>query len=96
MTGEHALVRCSDVRRRNAAMPRERTRRTASADGVTYDTGALIAADRNDRRMWALHAGFLVEEVVVPVPSAVVAEEWRAEVVRRTLRASPRCARSRS
>jgi len=28
-------------------------------NGVTYDTGALIAADRNDRRMWALHAGFL-------------------------------------
>jgi hypothetical protein len=24
--------------------------------GVTYDTGALVAAERNDRRMWALHA----------------------------------------
>lgn len=22
--------------------------------GVTYDTGALVAADRNDRKMWAL------------------------------------------
>ena len=21
--------------------------------GVTYDTGALVAAERNDRRMWA-------------------------------------------
>ncbi len=46
-------------------------------NGVTYDTGALIAADRNDRRMWALHAGFLAEEAEVTVPSAVVAEAWR-------------------
>ncbi len=45
--------------------------------GVTYDTGALIAADRNDRALWALHAGFLAEEVVVTVPSPVVAEAWR-------------------
>lgn len=46
-------------------------------NGVTYDTGALIAADRNDRQMWALHAGFLAEKAVVTVPSPVVAEAWR-------------------
>ena len=45
--------------------------------GVTYDTGALIAAERNDRRMWALHAGFLAEEVVPTVPAPVLAEAWR-------------------
>lgn len=45
--------------------------------GVTYDTGALIAADRNDRRMWALHAGFLAEEVAPTVPAPVLAEAWR-------------------
>lgn len=45
--------------------------------GVTYDTGALVAAERNDRRMWALHAGFLAEEVVPVVPSPVLAEAWR-------------------
>lgn len=45
--------------------------------GVTYDTGALIAGDRNDRRMWALHAGFLAVEAVVTVPAPVVAEAWR-------------------
>ena len=28
-------------------------------NGVTCDTGALVAADHNDRRMWALHVGFL-------------------------------------
>ena len=45
--------------------------------GVTYDTGALIAAERNDRRMWALHAGLLGEEIVPTVPSPVLAEAWR-------------------
>lgn len=45
--------------------------------GVTYDTGALIAGDRNDRRMWALHMGFIAEEVAPSVPAPVVAEAWR-------------------
>lgn len=45
--------------------------------GVTYDTGALIAAERNDRRMWALHAGLLAEEVAPVVPAPVLAEAWR-------------------
>jgi hypothetical protein len=45
--------------------------------GATYDTGALIAGDRNDRRMWALHVGFIAEEVVPTVPAPVVAEAWR-------------------
>lgn len=46
--------------------------------GSTYDTGALIAGDRNDRRMWALHVGFIAEEVVPSVPAPVVAEAWRS------------------
>lgn len=46
-------------------------------DGVTYDTGALVAGERNDRRMWALHAGFLAEEVAPTVPAPVLAEAWR-------------------
>jgi predicted nucleic acid-binding protein len=45
--------------------------------GVTYDTGALLAAERNDRAMWALHAGFLAEEVVPIVPAPALAEAWR-------------------
>lgn len=46
-------------------------------NGVTYDTGALVAAERNVRRMWALHAGFLAEEVFPMIPAAVLAEAWR-------------------
>jgi hypothetical protein len=45
--------------------------------GVTYDTGALIAGERNDRHMWALHVGFIAEEVVPLVPAPVLAEAWR-------------------
>lgn len=45
--------------------------------GVSYDTGALVAAERNDRRMWALHAGFLAEKVAPVVPAPVLAEAWR-------------------
>src|SRR5438309_11544367 len=44
---------------------------------VTYETGALVAAERSDRRVWALHAGFLAEEVVPVVPAPVLAEAWR-------------------
>jgi predicted nucleic acid-binding protein len=46
-------------------------------DGVTYDSGALIAAEWNDRRMWAIHAGLLAEAVVPVVPAPVLAEAWR-------------------
>jgi predicted nucleic acid-binding protein len=45
--------------------------------GVTYDTGALLAAERNDRAMWALHAGYLELETVPIVPAPVLAEAWR-------------------
>ena len=45
--------------------------------GATYDTGALIGAERNDRAMWALHAGFLASEVVPTVPAPVLAQVWR-------------------
>jgi hypothetical protein len=45
--------------------------------GVTYDTGALVAAERNDRRMWALHAGFLAEEITPTVPTPVLAQAWK-------------------
>lgn len=45
--------------------------------GVTYDAGALIAADRGERRMWARHRAFLTSRVVPTVPAGVVAQTWR-------------------
>jgi hypothetical protein len=45
--------------------------------GVTYDAGALIAADRGERRMWARHRALLAVRVVPTVPAPVVAQTWR-------------------
>jgi hypothetical protein len=45
--------------------------------GVTYDSGALIAAERNERRMWARHRAFLTSRVVPTVPAGVVAQTWK-------------------
>jgi hypothetical protein len=45
--------------------------------GLTYDTGALIAAERGSRRMWQLHRRCLERGGVVTVPAAVLVEAWR-------------------
>jgi hypothetical protein len=45
--------------------------------GVTYDTGALIAADRNERRIWALHRRILERGQSPTVPAAVLGQAWR-------------------
>jgi hypothetical protein len=45
--------------------------------GVTYDTGALVAADRGERRMWARHRALLVNREVPTTPAPVVAQAWR-------------------
>ena len=44
--------------------------------GVTYDSGALIAAQRGERRMWARHRALLLRRVVPVVPAPVVAQCW--------------------
>ncbi|MBX3314157.1 MAG: twitching motility protein PilT [Actinobacteria bacterium] len=45
--------------------------------GITYDTGALIAAERNDRQLWALHRRALERGQVPTVPAGVLAQGWR-------------------
>ncbi|MGI8826229.1 MAG: twitching motility protein PilT [Chloroflexota bacterium] len=45
--------------------------------GVTYDTGALVAADRGERRMWVRHRALLAGREVPTVPAPVVAQAWR-------------------
>jgi hypothetical protein len=45
--------------------------------GITYDTGALIAADRAERRVWARHGALLALREVPTVPAPVVAQSWR-------------------
>jgi hypothetical protein len=45
--------------------------------GVTYDSGALIAAERSERRMWARHRALLLRRIVPTVPAPVIAQCWR-------------------
>lgn len=45
--------------------------------GLTYDTGALLAAEANDRRMWALHRRALERSHTPTIPAAVLAQAWR-------------------
>lgn len=48
-----------------------------SADGLTYDTGALIAAERDDRLLWALHRAALTRGLAPTVPAGALGEAWR-------------------
>jgi hypothetical protein len=45
---------------------------------VVYDSGALVAADRNDRKLWADHRVRLEAGVVPVVPAPVVAQVSRS------------------
>lgn len=45
--------------------------------GVTFDTGALIAIERGDRRLQALLDEAHTAGVGVAVPAGVVAQAWR-------------------
>ena len=51
--------------------------------GVTYDSGALIAAERSERRMWARHRALLLRRVVPTVPAPVIASAGEAPPARR-------------
>jgi hypothetical protein len=58
-------------------------------NAIVYDTGVLIAADRNDRRVWAEHRVRLEAGIVPAVPAAVVAQASRSPAqagLRRLLR----------
>jgi len=46
--------------------------------GVVYDAGALVAAERSDRRVWADHRVRLETGVVPVVPAPVVAQVSRS------------------
>ena len=45
--------------------------------GYIYDTGALIAGERDDRLVWAVHKRILDRGIRPTVPSTVLAQAWR-------------------
>ena len=46
-------------------------------EGLTCDTGALVAAERSDRIMWSVHRAALRRGLLLTVPVGVLAEGWR-------------------
>lgn len=44
---------------------------------IIYDAGALVAAERNVRPLWALHDAALRRDVSPLVPAGVLAQVWR-------------------
>jgi hypothetical protein len=53
--------------------------------GITYDAGALVAADRGERRQWARHRALLARRDVPVVPAPVLAQCWRGAGSRQAL-----------
>lgn len=45
--------------------------------GVTYDAGALLAAERSDRALWAIHKRALERRERPTVPAGVLGQTWR-------------------
>lgn len=45
--------------------------------GLTYDAGALVAAEGGERRMWAIHRRALERLHMPTVPACVLAQAWR-------------------
>ncbi len=54
-----------------------KTRARTSTEGITLDTGALIALDRGDKRMIALLDQALAQRRTFRIPSGVVSQAWR-------------------
>jgi rRNA-processing protein FCF1 len=46
--------------------------------GLTYDSGALIAAERNQPRIWAIHRRALGRGIRPVIPAGVLTEVYRA------------------
>lgn len=45
--------------------------------GVTYDTGALIAAERDSRSAWRLHRRLIERGMRPTLPTVVLGQSWR-------------------
>ncbi|MGH9112637.1 MAG: hypothetical protein ACRDZN_10145 [Acidimicrobiales bacterium] len=46
-------------------------------EGLVYGTGALIAAEKDQRLSWSLHRAALARGIAPVVPAGVLAEAWR-------------------
>jgi predicted nucleic acid-binding protein len=44
---------------------------------IVYDTGALLAAEANQRTMWVLHDAALRNGIIPTISATVLAQAWR-------------------
>jgi predicted nucleic acid-binding protein len=58
-------------------MPPRNRPASAAAVPVVYDAGALVAADRGERSLWAQFAAAVADRRPVVVPSPVLTQAWR-------------------
>jgi hypothetical protein len=49
------------------------------AVGLTFDAGALIAAEKNSRQFWALWKSAIAQEATVTIPAPVLAQVFRSQ-----------------
>jgi len=52
---------------------------------IVYDSGALVAAEDGDERMWAIHKRAMARGIQPVIPAPVIAEVWRGEPRQRRL-----------
>src|SRR5437667_12824125 len=50
-----------------------------SRGGLTFDTGAIIAAEKNSRRFWTIWKEARDRETIITVPVVVLAQAWRGK-----------------
>src|SRR5262245_47151497 len=63
--------------------------RSVIAQGVTFDTGILVALERRKRSAWAVYRRIHERQGRVTVPAAVMGEWWRGRTdVREAIRSS--------
>lgn len=58
-------------------MPPRRRSASAPAVPIVFDAGALVAADKGERSLWAQFAVAVAERRPIVVPSPVLAQAWR-------------------
>ena len=58
-------------------MPTRKRSAPAPAVPIVYDAGALVAADRGERQLWAEFAVAVADRRPVVVPSPVLTQAWR-------------------
>jgi hypothetical protein len=46
-------------------------------EGLTLDAGALIAAEKQDKNLWAVLAAAFARRAKITVPAVVLAQAWR-------------------